>query len=451
MLRPRSQRPGALWRSVTVLALLALLVGCGAPAATPVAAFDVGGIAFSGDRADILPGDEVEVTARVENGGTAAGSYRAELSVDGAVEARQDVTLDPGESTTVRFVVQAGTPGNHEITIGPAMATLHVVADAAFRVSGLRLATEAVEIQAGDPLEYVADVTNTGAKAGTYDAALVVDGAVQASQSVPVDPGEKATVRFSIVAGSPGVHDVEVGEAQASYTVLAPAAVAVTGLELSDEGVPTGREVEAVVTVGNRGGAIGTLAVQVAVDGKVVASKDVTVAGGDELAVRMPFVVTRAGRHTVTAGAFEQRIVGWKITRPANGAILVNKARGGQGHLKVKNGDDDLDTVVVLASTSNPKKALLAVYVRSNKSVTVKGIKDGRYVAYFTFGERWDGHARAFTSSQDRRRFADTLRFKTTRTSTSIRYSIITLSLHQSGGGTAPTDFVSDEDFPAVP
>jgi len=451
MLRPRSQPPGALWRSVTVLALLALLAGCGAPAATPVASFDVGGIAVSGDQAEILPGDEVEVTARVENGGTAAGSYRAELSVDGAVEARQDVTLDPGESTTVRFVVQAGAPGNHEVTIGPAMATLHVVADAAFRVGALRLDSVPHEILAGDPLEYVADVTNTGAKAGTYDAALIVDGTVQASQSVPVDAGEKATVRFSIVAGSPGVHDVEVGDARASYTVVAPAAVAVTGLELSEAAVPTGREVEAVVTVGNLGGAIGTLAVQVALDGKVVAAKDVTVAGGDELAVRFPLVVSRAGRHTVTAGAFEQRLVGWTITRPANGAILVNKVRGGDGQLKIKNGDDDLDTVVVLASTSNPSKALLAVYVRSNKSVTVKGIKDGRYVAYFTFGERWDSHSKAFTSSQDRRRFAETLRFKTTRTSTSIRYSIITLSLHQAGGGTAPTDAVSDEDFPTVP
>jgi hypothetical protein len=451
MLRPRSQPPGALWRSVTALALLALVAGCGAPTATPAAAFAVSGIAVSGAQAEIMPGDEVEVTARVENGGTAAGSYRAELSVDGTVEARQDVTLDPAASTTVRFVVRAGAPGSHEITIGPAMATLHVAADAAFRVGALRLDPVPHEILAGDPLEFVADVSNTGAKAGTYDAALVVDGAVQASHSVPVDPGEKATVRFSIVAGSPGVHDVEIGDVQASYTVLAPAAVAVTDLALSESGVASGRTVEAVVTVSNRGGAIGTLPLKVAVDGKVAATKDVTVAGGDQLAVRLPIAVSRAGRHVVSAGSFERGLVVWKITRPANGAVLVNKVKGGAGHLKIKNGDDDLDTVVVLASTANPSRALLAVYVRANKSITIKGIKDGRYVAYFTFGKRWDSHSKAFTSSQDRRRFADTLRFKTTRTSTSIRYSIITLSLHQAGGATAPTDAVSDEDFPTVP
>jgi hypothetical protein len=436
---------------VAILALLGLLVGCGSQVATPVAAFDVSGLTASAGRPDILAGDEVEVTARVENAGSAAGTYRAELSVDGAVEARQDVKLDAGQATTVRFVIRAGPPGNHELAIGPAVATLHVTAAAAFGVRGLRLASEPAEILAGDPLEYVVEVANSGATAGTYDAALSVDGVVQGRQSTTVEAGQVATLRFAIVAGPPGVHNVEVGGARASFTVLAPAALAVTDLEVTPAAVRTGARAMAIVTVENEGGAVGAMTVKVGVDGKVAATRVVTVAGGGRLAIEVPLAVGRAGRHTVTAGAFKRSLVVWKITHPANGTILVNRVRGGDGLLTIRNGDDEMDTVVVLAATSSPRRALLAVYVRSNRSVTIRGIRDGRYIAYFTFGERWDSFSKAFTSSQSRSRFEETVRFTTSRTSWSIRYSIITLSLHQSTGGNAPTDPVGDDDFPPVP
>ena len=453
--RPRR----TLARTLAILVTLGLLAGCGTPALAPVASpvaddlttFAVSRLEVSPLRGTILAGDEVEITARVENGGASAGTYRAELRVDGAVEARTDVTLDPGQGTTVRFLIQAGEPGNHEIAIGGSVATLHVTAAAAFRVTSLRLAAEPAEIRAGDALEYVAEVANTGALADTYDAVLTVDGFVQARQSATIEAGETATLRLAIIAGTAGSHSVALGDARATHTVVSLAALSVTDLQLSRDGVPSGGAVEAVVTVRNDGGAVGTLAVKVAVDGKVAATKDVTIAGGERLDVSVPLAVTRAGTHTVTAGALKRQLVVWKITRPGNGTVLANKVRGGNGRLTIKNGDDAQDTVVVLAAKSSPRKALLAVYIRSNKSVTLNGIQDGRYVAFYTFGDRWDSYSKAFTSSVDRRRFADTIRFTTTRTATTIRYSIITLKLHLAGSGNAPTDYVSDDDFPAVP
>ena len=454
---PRRQPRRTLARVLALLAALGLLAGCESPAATPAAspaaAFQVSLVTLSSDSEEILAGDQVEVTARVENGGSSAGTYRAELSVDGDVEAREDVSLDPGASTTVRFVIAAGAPGNHEIAIGDAVATLHVTAAAAaaFRVRGLRLATEPVEILAGDPLEFVGEVANEGSTAGSFDAALSVDGFVQARQSATIEAGGSATLRFAITAGTAGSHTVTLGDARSTFTVVAPAALSVTDLQLTRDGVPAGGAVEAVVTVGNAGGAIGTLTLRVAVDGKVAAKKDVTVSGGDELAVHVPLTVNRAGRHAVTAGGLKRQLTVWKITRPANGTVLANKVRGGSGRLTIRNGDDDQDTVVVLAAKSRPSKALLAVYIRSKKSVTINGIQDGRYVAFYTFGDRWDSYSRMFTSSVDRRRFSSTLRFTTTRTATSIRYSIITLKLHVAGAGNASTEFVPDDDFPSVP
>lgn len=444
-------RMGPAPRFAVLAVLLAALGGCAAPAATPLAVFDVRDLVVSVDRAEILAGDEVEVTARIENTGTLAGTYRAELTVDGATAARQDVALDPGEVETARFVVEAGPPGNHEIGLGPVVATMHVTSAPAYRVTDLRLAGPRQDILAGDALVFEASVTNDGTKSGTYDAALTVDGVVAARQSVAVGPGQSTTVRFPVTAGPPGTHTAQIADENASYTVLDPASLTVTDLRLGAPGVSTGDTVDAVVTVVNRGGAIGMLTVAVTVDGKVVATRDATIAGGEELALQFAFDAPRAGRHVVAAGPLEQELVVWKITRPSNGTVFVNKVKGGDGHLIIKNGDRDLDTVVVLASSSSPTKSRLAVYVRAGRSATIKGIKDGRYIAYFTFGERWDSQSKAFTASQELRRFDETVRFRTTRTSTAIRYSIITLSLHKSGGSSVPTEAVGDEDFPSVP
>ncbi len=444
-------RPTALLRAGAAAVLLGAVLGCASPVPTPAAVFDVSGLraeAVQIAQAGILPGDEVEVMASVTNSGKASGSYRAELGVDGVVEARQDVALDAGQAMTTRFVIAAGPPGDHEITIGAAMVTLHVVAAAAFQVSDLRLALSPPQIQEGDALEYVVTVANQGSQAGTYNAVLNIDGVAHASQSVAVEAGAAAVLRFPIVAGSPGVHTIEVGDARASHAVLAPALLAVTDLQLTESAVPTSGDVEAIVTVTNSGGAAGTLTVRVTIDGKVAATPEVMVAGGDRQVVQLPVATRKAGRHTVAAGAFKQGLVVWKITRPANGTVLANKVKGGMGRLTIRNGDQDRDAVIVFAKSS---RTLLAVYVRANKSYTVKNIKDGTYAVYFTFGERWDSYSKAFTSSLDRRRFSETLRFKTTRTSTAIRYSVVTISLHQAGGGGLPTDPVDEDAFPSVP
>jgi CARDB len=335
-------------------------------------------------------------------------------------------------------------------TPAPATAAPTPVAPA-FQVSGLRLASTPAEILPGDDLRYMVQVTNTGTAAGTYEAVFSVDGTVSERQSVTLDVGQDTMLYFHMKAGSPGDHALEVGNAGAILTVLEPAVVAVTGLDLSEAGVPTTGEVAALVTLANQGGAYGTLTVTVKVDGKVAETRPVTVAGGERKTVEIPLAVPRPGRHTVTVGELAEKLVVWKIARPSNGTILVNKVKGGMGRLTVKNGDDERDVVLVLAKSSSPSKAVLAVYVRANKSYTVKSIRDGIYVVYFTFGKRWDSYSKSFTMSPDKYRFEDTVRFRTTRTSTAVRYSIVTISLHQSGGDSAPTDPVGDEDFPTVP
>ncbi len=400
--------------------------------------------------AEILPGDEVEVTARVENTGSLAGSYEAALSVDGTVAIRQDVTLAPGEARSVTFTVAVDEPGEHTVAIEGLTGTLSVTAGPNFTVTLIRLSSAAPEILAGDEVEIVADITNVGTMSGDYAATLRLGGMQVASQDVALKAGEMTPVRFVVTAGDPGTYEVQVGDATTNLNVLSPADLQVTGLTLSPDPVEDDGELVADVTVSNAGGATGSITVKVAIDDKKAGTAEVTVAGGRSATVEVPLDVPKAGKHTVTVGDREEKLVVWDITRPKNGKVITNKLKGGRGKLTIENGNDS-DAILILAKKSSPKKALLVVYVRAGKDATVKSIKDGTYIVYYGLGERWDAKSKAFTVGGERRRFEDTIKFKTIRTSTMITWDNWTLTLNTVLGGNAPTEDVGDGDFPGVP
>jgi len=133
----------------------------------------------------------------------------------------------------------------------------------------------------------------------------------------------------------------------------------------------------------------------------------------------------------------------------STGTFLVKKLSGGYGELKIENGRD-LDAIGVLASSREPKIPLIAVYIQSEDSFTVEGIKDDMYTLYFTLGEDWDSDMKKFTRKTTYARFEDQLEFKTTRTATEIRYTVFTVTLHPVTGGAAETKPVSEADFPEL-
>ncbi len=129
----------------------------------------------------------------------------------------------------------------------------------------------------------------------------------------------------------------------------------------------------------------------------------------------------------------------------STGTFLVKKISGGYGELTIENGRG-LDAVGVLASSREPKIPLLAVYIQSEDSFTIKGIEDDMYTLYFTLGEDWDSDLEKFTRKTTYARFEEELKFETTRT----MYTTFTVTLHPVVGGTAETEPVSEADFPEL-
>lgn len=153
-----------------------------------------------------------------------------------------------------------------------------------------------------------------------------------------------------------------------------------------------------------------------------------------------------------------EKIGGEEVTEPSptiqfrslsTGTFLVKKLSGGYGELTIENGRD-LDAVGVLASSRELKIPLIAVYIQSEDSFTIKGIEDDMYTIYFTLGEDWDSDLEKFTRKATYARFEEELEFETTETATEIRYMTFTVTLHPVVGGTAETEPVREADFPEL-
>ena len=66
---------------------------------------------------EIAPGEEIDITATVDNVGAQSGTHTAELLVDGSVVDEVEVTVDGGESETITFSHVFEEPGEYEVSV----------------------------------------------------------------------------------------------------------------------------------------------------------------------------------------------------------------------------------------------------------------------------------------------------------------------------------------------
>ncbi|MBA7626871.1 hypothetical protein ES703_34329 [subsurface metagenome] len=62
-------------------------------------------------------GEEVTISVSVNNTGNVAGSYEVTLKINGAVEATEEVTLNPGDSEKVTFTTAKDVAGSYSVAV----------------------------------------------------------------------------------------------------------------------------------------------------------------------------------------------------------------------------------------------------------------------------------------------------------------------------------------------
>ena len=78
--------------------------------------------------AEVNPGEDVVITAKVTNFGDATGIYPVQLGINGTAALLKNVTVPPGATQTFSFLVSKDIPGTYEVALG-GLAGQFVVAE----------------------------------------------------------------------------------------------------------------------------------------------------------------------------------------------------------------------------------------------------------------------------------------------------------------------------------
>ena len=174
----------------------------------------------AGDGPRIVAEETLEWRVRAENLGDDAGSFEAELRVDGELVAIETGRLDPGESTTIRFSHAFDSPGEYEVEVGDERVTAIVEEPADIEATVLEAARTTVG--PGDSVTVRVTVASAADRPATGEVVFDVDGTPVATESVRVGEGT-ATVEAAIEFEGPGTYTVSAGGRTATITVEAEA------------------------------------------------------------------------------------------------------------------------------------------------------------------------------------------------------------------------------------
>jgi hypothetical protein len=114
-----------VWLLLIVLLILPFSLTCVDPASKlKPAEFEV--VALDIQSAEVMPGDDVTITATVNNSGELEGVYKAVLKMGQSDIASQDLSIAPDATASTSFKLTAPDSGVYQFSIGETIETLRV-------------------------------------------------------------------------------------------------------------------------------------------------------------------------------------------------------------------------------------------------------------------------------------------------------------------------------------
>ena len=313
----------------------------------------------------------------------------------------------------------------------------------------------------GDRLAITAEIENTGNARGLFKLCLFIDKQMVGTRSTTINAESSEIISFDLTDElQPGNYEANLGlgaleivldDYLQTFKILTPPDFYVSSLQLNPEQMNYDQETLVNVEVSNDGEAGGSMILDLMVNGLIKASEEITLAGKAKMTTSFNLQFDEPGLYTIEANGTRKELEVFKIERPANGAMLVHETGGGTGQMIIENHNSDVDVVVVLADPADPQTTLMAVYVRADSSYTIRGIRDGSYIVYYSEGDDWDTHSKRFTKNQSHGRFEEQPTYKTTYVDYGYYYDrweakfgIIT------DGPGARTESVDPDNFPPI-
>jgi len=267
------------------------------------------GVSIDSTTSPVAATGTLEVSARIENTGEAAGSQEVSLAIDEETVDSTTVDLESGESRTVTLAWDTGPDdvGEHTATVASdddaASTPVQVEEQGGFGVTVDSTNSPIVE---GESLEVSATIENNGASEDSQEVALALDGSTVASTTVGLAAGESTTVSLSwdTTRGDAGEYTatVESEDSSDSAAVQVEEAALRVRIDSTTSPVTEGDRLAVSVTVENTGGDARGGEVTLAIDGETVDARGVELPGGGSTSLTLSWGTETgdAGEYTAT-------------------------------------------------------------------------------------------------------------------------------------------------------
>ena len=192
------------------------------------------------------------------------------------------------------------------------LAVAAVGCAAKFELSSLEVSQEVC--LAGDTVMVSATLANTGNAVGDYVTELLVNDAMEETQTFTLEPGSSQSLSFTLIKSEPGRYAIQLAELTASFIVLEA-----SNFKVSPSQVEVDQPVTVTADLQNTAETQATYHCCLACQGKEVEVKDITVAGGS--IEKVTFTLSQA-----TSGMYNIELLGlsgsFKVLRPAKFKVV---------------------------------------------------------------------------------------------------------------------------------
>jgi hypothetical protein len=284
----------------------------------------------------VTAGEDINVTATVENTGDARATQDIRFSVNGTEIERTNLTLGANRSETMNFTSQTTQSDVGELKVAvesdddAANRTVTVTEPAFFTVT---IDEHDELVTAGKTVNVTATVENTGASAETQDVRFLIDGTERSRTSLTLAGNQSQTVNFSYETNQSDVGQRELAvesdddNATRTVNITEPAFFAVSIQEAPDQ-VAAGEPLTVTAQIRNTGDHNGTQNVTLAAfDGAIVdANHSLQLSPNESVSITLTWGTdgTDVGDGNVTvSSANDTEAAAAEITQPAVDSITA--------------------------------------------------------------------------------------------------------------------------------
>jgi hypothetical protein len=174
---------------------------------------------------------------------------------------------------------------------------------ASFEISELSVTPE--QADSGEAVSISAVITNTGDLTGSHELSIKLNGELIEIKDIALDGGESQTVIFDVNHEAIGVHEANIGELSAIFTVQepkAPATFSISSLTVNAAEFNLGDSIEISALITNTGDLTGSYDATMEMDDTIIESKQVTLDGGKDTTINFNVTPQSIGEHSVNIG-----------------------------------------------------------------------------------------------------------------------------------------------------